>query len=85
MDNKIKVELELNEYQIKLIRSWLGGAQDNLHDQRSEWGCGVSDYDEQYRLTYGTDDYDEAQTLLEDIQNQLPNENLHGSSPPHEL
>ncbi len=69
---KIEFTFSLNQYQIQRIRDWLEAEQDNLHDQRNEWGINVFDYDETHLAKYGTASYDEAQALLDDIKGQLP-------------
>jgi hypothetical protein len=66
--------VQLNQYQINLIKDWLEAEQDNLHDQSNKWGAGVPDYDKAHLEKYGTTSYEEAQRLIEDIRNQLTSE-----------
>lgn len=71
MTKRVRIEFDLDQYQINLIRKWGQGEADNLHDTRIDWD-GVPDEDDNHRRVYGTTNYDEAQQLIDDILSQLP-------------
>ena len=63
--------LSINQYQLKLMQDCASQAIAQLQEHQAGFASGDNEKKEQNLLTYGTDDYEEAHTLVQTMDEQL--------------